>query len=110
MRRIASQRNVNTSLADRIGVCQLERRPVGRLDNLARPWIHSSSLTFAGLFASFALRKNWVDQKRRIPMTKIRIACAFLLVVFLSPNRAYPDVAGAKKEGKVIVYSFTAVD
>ena len=37
-------------------------------------------------------------------MTKIRIACAFLLVVFLSPNRAYPDVAGAKKEARVTIY------
>ena len=37
-------------------------------------------------------------------MNGIRIACALLFIVLLAPVRAYSDVAGAKKEGKVVVY------
>ena len=37
-------------------------------------------------------------------MKLLRIACALLFSAFVFPMSAYPDVAGAKKEGKVVVY------
>jgi iron(III) transport system substrate-binding protein len=37
-------------------------------------------------------------------MIGIRVLCAILLLVCLSPRLAYPDVPGAKKEGRVTIY------
>jgi iron(III) transport system substrate-binding protein len=37
-------------------------------------------------------------------MIGIRVVCAMLLFVFLAPLRAYPDVTGAKNEGRVTIY------
>ena len=37
-------------------------------------------------------------------MKTIRVGFALLFVILLCPVRAYPDVAGAKKEAKVIIY------